>query len=60
MFFFLENEFDINDDFFNEDFILFFLDLDSGLDVFLFVMLKVGKKNYYKKKRKNGFNFFNK
>lgn len=44
MFFFLENEFDINDDFFNEDFILFFLDLDSGLDVFLFVMLKVGKK----------------
>lgn len=58
--FFSENESDINDDSFNEDFIPSSSDSDSGSDVFLLVMSKAGKKHHHKKKRKNGPNSFNK
>uniref|UniRef100_A0A8W8MP85 Uncharacterized protein n=1 Tax=Magallana gigas TaxID=29159 RepID=A0A8W8MP85_MAGGI len=56
----IENESDINDDSFNEDFIPSSSDSDSGSDVFPLVMSKAGKKNHHKKKRKNGPNSFNK
>uniref|UniRef100_K1QGS0 Uncharacterized protein n=1 Tax=Magallana gigas TaxID=29159 RepID=K1QGS0_MAGGI len=56
----IENESDINDDSFNEDFIPSSSDSDSGSDVFPLVMSKAGKKHHHKKKRKNGPNSFNK
>nr|XP_034335030.1 uncharacterized protein LOC105321412 isoform X3 [Crassostrea gigas] len=56
----IENESDINDDSFNEDFIPSSSDSDSGSDVFPLVMSKAGKKHHHKKKRKKGPNSFNK
>lgn len=50
VFFFSENESDINDDSFNEDFIPSSSDSDSGSDVFPLVMSKAGKKHHHKKR----------